>query len=114
MTTDFKPRLSEPWPTPDFRERHEKALADAIAKHHIACEELTERQLAEVMKQALTCGDIQKLVVTMPAGTLQQGVVYIPFARQQELESEIKRLTDILDKAGIEWRKSKLEYECTL
>lgn len=101
--------------TPEARERFEKTLAEIVRQGREQLEKFTESQMVEAMKQALLSGDFKTLVVAnTPTGTHTQAVVYIPFAREQELESEIRRLTDLLDKAGIEWRKSKLEYECTL
>lgn len=67
----------------------EKALAELIQAHCLAVEELTEKQFVEAIRQACACGDFQRLV---RAGDGAQSVVYIPFAREQELRARIDEL----------------------
>ncbi len=65
-----------------------------IHSHNIAIEELTTKQLVEAFTQALAAGDFQRLVT---ADRSSQQVIYIPFARQQQLEAEIAVLKDQLN-----------------
>ena len=67
---------------------------DFIRKHNLATEHLTEQQLAEAFRQALACGDFIRYV---QADTNSQQVVYIPFAREQQLLSRIKELEETID-----------------
>lgn len=60
--------------------------ARLVRQYALACEALTEQQLAEAIRQALQCGDFQRLV-SVDGG---QQVVYIPFAREQQLENQIE------------------------
>jgi hypothetical protein len=68
----------------------EDALAEAIKKHRTACEELTERQVMEALRQALACGDFQALVE--PCGG--QAVTYIPFRDVERLKARIRELEE--------------------
>lgn len=63
-------------------ENFDNTLAEFVKKHNLAVEELTERQLAEAIRQAIECGDFTRLVRVDNGG---QQVVYIPFTREQEL-----------------------------
>ena len=58
-----------------------------VREHHLMDEQLTENQLVEAMRQALACGDFQRLV--SPHG---QAVVYLPFSREQHLQARIEEL----------------------
>lgn len=60
-----------------------------IQKHNLAVDELTEKQLADTLRQALQCGDFIRLV-RVDNGAQQ--VVYIPFEREQELSLLYTRL----------------------
>lgn len=68
-------------------------LRDFIRKHDIAVEALTEQQIATALRQAIECGDFTRQVrVTDNA----QNVIYIPYAREQELELRYKELHDLV------------------
>jgi hypothetical protein len=85
--------------TPELAEWHaqiEKATMELVKKHLIARHDLTEEQLADAIAQALLAGDFQKLVV---ASSGAQCVTYIPFAREQELESKIGRMKPVVEVA---------------
>lgn len=77
----------------------DSVIHDFLKKHNIAIENLTESQTAIVFKQAILCGDfIRHVHVTNNA----QQVIYIPYAREQELESRILRLEETLQQNNIE------------
>lgn len=61
-------------------------LARAAAK---ATDELTEKQLMEAIKQAITAGDFIKYVRKSDDA---QSVVYIPFAEREGLRAQIEEL----------------------
>ncbi len=71
-----------------------KHLDDLIRTHNIAIENLTKDQLAEALRQAIACGDFTRLVV---AGSNAQSVMYLPYAREQELESKIAALEHAIE-----------------
>lgn len=73
------------------RELFESAVAELARKHNVAVENLTEKQLADALKQAIECGDFQRYICE---GSHRQAVVYIPFAREQELLGKIKELEE--------------------
>lgn len=78
----------------NFDEKLYQAVEELARKYNLAVEGLTERQLASAILQACACGDFQRLVQT-PGGA--QSVVYIPFAREQELLSRIRELEAALE-----------------
>jgi len=85
--------------TPELAEWHaqvEKATMELVEKHLLAADNLTKEQLANAIGQALLSGDFIKLVV---ASTGAQCVIYIPFAREQELQQEIARLKPVVKAA---------------
>lgn len=59
-------------------------------------EGLTKEQFTEALKQAIACGDFMKQVVV--SGELRQQVLYIPYAREKELQARIKELEEIIEK----------------
>lgn len=77
---------------------YQKAIDAMAHAHAVACNQLTERQFSEALRQALACGDFQRFV---KVGTCEQAVVYIPFAREQELLAEIERLKNVLKNIGV-------------
>ena len=92
----FKPK--GPFAMPS--EEYEKAVTDLIRKHEIACEQLTEKQLASVIMQALASGDLIKQVVV---SSHAQAVIYVPYAEVGSLRSRITHLESLLlDQYGIE------------
>lgn len=85
---------------PDWSDIREK-IEEFVEQHAIQVEALTKRQMAEAIRQALMCGDFVRYIrVTDYA----QQIVYLPYAREQELESRIKTLESILEKHGIQWK----------
>ena len=75
-----------------------QTMLRVMREHQIAFDSLTEAQFAEAIRQALSCGDFIRHVV---AGTDAQQVIYLPYAREQELESRITRLEAALQQHGI-------------
>lgn len=94
MTADQDQRFQK------FRQALEASVLDAIEKYQIACEELTKKQIASVMIQALACGDIVKIC---RVNDQTQDVIYIPFSESARLHAEIRRLEAILDQHGISY-----------
>lgn len=89
-----------PYPPPPFshrdfdefrmnEERIAEALTETIRKYQIAISGLTEKQTAEVFKQAIACGDFTQLI---RQGDGAQQVIYLPYNREQELTSRIVEL----------------------
>lgn len=70
-----------------------------MRERQIACDQLTEAQLAEVITQMLASGDIIKNVVV---GSDAQSVTYIPYAECEVLRSRIHRLENLLKLHDIE------------
>ncbi len=85
--TNFQPTY-----TPEMKAMYEQfrvAVEKLVREHTIQIAGLTEQQLVSALKQAIQCGDFQRLVV----GTSDaQQVIYVPYAREQELEARIKDL----------------------
>lgn len=87
---------------PEFQRQLQIQLEVFVRKYNIAVESLTEKQLAEAIRQAIACGDfVRQVRVTDNA----QAVAYVPFAeaesfgtRIHKLESEHARLVWILVK----------------
>lgn len=75
--------------TPDF-------FKEFARKHNLAVEQLTENQFAEAIRQMIACGDFIRYVQVNSGA---QQVVYIPFAREQELQTKITELEKLLDDA---------------
>lgn len=78
----------------------DKAFKQLVERHQIAAAELTERQLAEALKQALACGDFQMHV---RASDNAQAITYIPYREHEQLKARIKELEAIIadrDKYG--------------
>lgn len=82
--------------TKTFYELHgiEEAAKLLNEQLNIAIENLTKMQLAEALTQAICCGDFQRLVTTDG----RQTVTYIPFRREQELQTRIEDLQAENDK----------------
>lgn len=81
----------------------EKHLAELIRQHNIAVDNLTQKQVVDAFKQAILAGDFQKHVSVLN----QQQVVYLPFAREQELfhkvqalQEEVKELRSKIEAVG--------------
>lgn len=83
------------WPA--WAKVSEGFFQEFVRKHALAVEDLTEKQLAEAIRQAIACGDFQKLVCTSNNSQL---VVYSPFAAEARLQARIKELVEQLRRAG--------------
>ena len=73
----------------------EKEIVELIRKHNLAAENLTEQQLAEVIRQAIACGDFVRYV---QQNTNAQQVVYLPFAREAQLYDQLSETRQQLEK----------------
>lgn len=73
-------------------------LQGFLRKHALAVEELTEQQMATALRQAIECGDFIRQVRVTDNG---QNVIYIPYARECELDGRILRLEEALKRAGV-------------
>lgn len=93
----FEPPKPEPG---SFAAKWAEACLKLVQKHQVYIDGLTERQVAEALKQAVECGDFQIHVVVDPgpkaALTHRQGVSYIPGRRVAELEAEVAELREEL------------------
>ena len=74
-----------------------QCIAEAVRKYKIAIDGLTERQVVKAFNMAIACGDFTRLITQDG----RQSVVYIPFAREQELISKIKHLEEQLSSLGV-------------
>lgn len=89
----------------EFWERVESASLELIRKNQIACSELTEKQIASALTQALACGDFIKQI---RVDNNAQAIIYIPFEREQALEGRIAELQSILAQFRYEVARLKL------
>lgn len=81
----------------EFHALADKHVADLVRKHALAIENLTEQQLVTVLRQLIASGDIQRHVSSQSSITKHdQQVMYVPYAREQQLETEIARLKEAL------------------
>lgn len=60
-----------------------------VRQHQLACDSLTEAQLAEAFRQALMAGDFMRQVV---AGSNSQAVLYVPWNEVDRLRSLYEEL----------------------
>lgn len=81
-----------------IQERIEEAISKVAKEHIHLADKLTEKQFCNAMKQALACGDFQRLIRSDGS----QSVVYIPYARERELLSEISMLKSRMEGTLIE------------
>lgn len=79
-----------------------KMIEELIREHHLAVEALTEKQLAEAIRQAIACGDFQRYVC---ASNSSQAVIYIPHAREAYLTGKIRELEEKLSELELVWRE---------
>jgi meiotically up-regulated gene 157 (Mug157) protein len=70
-------------------------LKDFVAVHCLEIERLTIEQTAEVIKQAILSGDIQRLVMQDSSA---QSVRYIPFYDKQRLQHKIESQAETITK----------------
>lgn len=87
MTTD---NTAPDWELPTLT--IDKAIREMMRKHSIAIENLTEKQLAEAMVQAIKCGDFQRFILKEDEN--QQCVTYVPFRDLPKLEADNARLRE--------------------
>lgn len=85
--------MSYPNAIEEMKELFESKLKELVKRQALAVEDLTEKQLAEAIRQALACGDFQRLVC---ASNNSQLVVYTPFAAEARLQARIKELVEQL------------------
>lgn len=71
------------------------ACEKLVREHHLAIESLTEQQLAEAIRQAISSGDFVKYL----AGDGRQQVVYIPGRGMDELKAKYSELIYAVEKA---------------
>ena len=62
-----------------------------VKEHQLAQEQLTEKQLVEVIRQAIAAGDFIRFV---NQDKDSQAIVYLPFAEKERLEARIKDLEE--------------------
>ena len=74
--------------------QYDAAVRELVTRHNLFVKELTERQLVEAIRQAISSGDFVRFVRECD---LAQQVVYIPFAREAELEARIRELEEELN-----------------
>lgn len=86
----------------ELQARAASALTGLTRKYGLACAELTERQLVDVIRQALACGDLQCLVRGNGSPAHSQAVVYMPFAGAQRLRARLRVLEQKLREFGID------------
>lgn len=79
----------------EYRDLFEKFMR----AHNIAVNELTERQAAEALRQAIACGDFARLIRFDGHG---QSVIYEPYRQYERLNVIIRELRDILAERGID------------
>lgn len=77
----------------NMQETFERALIRVVQENAIAIEGLTEKQVVQVLKQAIAAGDIQRL---MTISGDQQSVLYLPFAEIEKVRNERLRLKEAL------------------
>jgi hypothetical protein len=71
----------------------EALVAEVTRKHALAVEELTESQFVTALKQAIECGDFIRQVRATDSA---QNIIYVPYAREQELESKYRELESLV------------------
>lgn len=93
------------------------AIERIVREHALAVNILTEKQCVELLKQLFASGDIIRN--TMPVGPRHsetQSVIYIPFAREQELTGKLQDVRKICEERHVtEWdgvSLPKLDCEC--
>lgn len=90
-----KPKF-EPLPHVDqFRKMLDDQMTEIIKRHNIATNNLTIEQMVVVIRQAIECGDIYRLV--RQTDNAQQ-VVYVPFRESESLKSRVEQLKSALQK----------------
>ena len=103
MPQDFRPPANPRFAASGWLDdKYQDAIKELIEKEHLACEELTKKQLAEVIRQALACGDLMIMVSQSSLHPPSQCAVYIPYADEERLRSRVRYLEGLLKQNGIE------------
>lgn len=76
-----------------FTDELDSILQEFVRKHQIAVEQLTDKQMAAAIRQAIECGDFTRQVCVTDNA---QNIIYIPYARQQELKSKLRELENLV------------------
>ena len=85
-------------------EQLEAKIAALIREHSIGIEALTEKQMAEALKQAVLAGDFERNVRVTDGG---QAVVYLPGLGMDRMRAEIVRLRELLTAHGIDYGEAE-------
>lgn len=85
----------------------ESLCEELVRRERIAVDELTQKQIASALRQAIACGDFIRQV---RVDNRAQTVVYIPFDREQKLEQRIAELESVLAQARFEAARRKVEH----
>ena len=83
-------------------------MIDLVRKHGVASNAMTEQQIADALRQAIACGDFIRHVQSTNNA---QCVIYMPFARESELLSEIDRLKKFIEANGMKIPTSVCDNE---
>lgn len=81
-----------------------KLFVDLVRKYNIVLEGFTEKQLIEAFKQAVACGDFERLITQDG----RQQVVYIPFNDVERLRNRIVYLEKLIKENGIQEPQDEL------
>ena len=88
----------------ELRIAFNKAIEELTTSYQLTVGGLTKEQFAEALRQAIACGDFKRLVLSHSLDldypklscSVTQQVVYLPYAREQELLAKIKTLEERL------------------
>lgn len=85
-------------PSPMLEDKYQGAINELVRRYNLACEKLTEKQLAVVIRQAIACGDIS---VHVRVEDNARGVVYIPYREHDHLSRRVRHLEELIKFHGI-------------
>jgi protein-tyrosine-phosphatase len=88
---DFKPAEFH---DPELQKQMDATITEMVRRQNLAIENLTRKQVEQVISQLFKSGDI---IVQVAHDSNAQQVSYLPYRRVQELEAEIERLTNQID-----------------
>lgn len=77
---------------------YQKAVEELVRKYTLAVESLTEKQLAEVIRQVIACGDLAWYVRVTDNAKM---VVYVPYAEAERLRARIREVESV--KSRLVW-----------
>lgn len=77
----------------EMKELWGSKLEELVKRQALAIEDLTEKQFADAIRQAIACGDFRRHVCTSQRS---QAVIYIPHAREAYLTGRIRELEEQL------------------